>query len=253
MSFIPRLYLSSISKSQNEIILDESSSRYLVKVLRLVEGAPFAGFDSQGFQYDLVLKKADSRQAIASLSARRGKKADDVNLFIALGQSLPKAAKMDLILRQATEVGVHRFIPLMTQRSVSRPEASQFSHKNERWKKILVEACRQCGRNEVPPLDPVMDWAKALTLFNEFDQVLLPYEKEAPTLKTVLESNPAAKKIFVLIGPEGGWAQEEVREATEKGAAAVHLPTPILRTETAGVAVVSMIQFFYRSILDSSK
>ena len=253
MSFIPRLFLPSISEKQGEIALDESASRYLVKVLRLTEGSVFTGFDTKGRQYELAVKKSDSRQAIASILTCREKSPDSANSFIALGQSLPKAAKMDLILRQATETGVHRFIPLVTQRSISRPEASQYEHKSDRWHKILVEACRQCGRNDVPQLDLVTDWAEALELFGQFDQVLLPYEKEAPTLKTVLESNSPAKKILVLVGPEGGWAREEVRQAEEKGAALVHLPTPILRTETAGVAIVSMIQFFYGSTPNGSK
>ena len=125
-----------------------------------------------------------------------------------MAQSLPKGPKIDLILKQGTEAGVNRFIPLVTQRSISRPDESQFEHKNNRWQKILVEACRQCGRNDVPQLDEVTDWKKCQELFGEFDLVLLPYEKEAPTLKTVLESNSTARKILVLVGPEGGWSNE---------------------------------------------
>jgi 16S rRNA (uracil1498-N3)-methyltransferase len=253
MSFTPRLFLPSVSQSQNEIVLDESASRYLVKVLRMAEGAQFGGFDSQGHQYELVLKKAGLPQVIATVLSRYEPSTDFGNPSITLGQSLPKASKMDLILRQGTEIGVNRFIPLVTQRSVSRPDASQYGHKNERWQKILVEACRQCGRNDLPQLDPVIEWGKLLETFGEFNQVLLPYEKQAPTLKTVLESNFSARKILILIGPEGGWAPEEVKEAEEKGAMPIHLPTPILRTETAGIAVVSMIQFFYGSPTEGAK
>ncbi len=247
MSFIPRLFLPMVPENQQEITLDESASRYLVKVLRFTKGSIFKGFDSQGRQYDLALKETDAKQAIASVVARHEKNSISAGVFVALGQSLPKAGKMDLILRQATEAGVNRFIPLVTQRSISRPNVAQYDHKIDRWQKILKEACRQSGRNDVPKLDSVADWSEALKLFGEFDQVLLPYEKEAPTLKTVLVSNPSAVKILVLVGPEGGWAKEEVREAEEKGAAPVHLPTPILRTETAGIAIVSMIRFFYTS------
>jgi 16S rRNA (uracil1498-N3)-methyltransferase len=253
MSFIPRLFLPTVPENQHEINLDESASRYLVKVLRFTEGSIFKGFDSQGCRYELALKKTDAKQSTASVLVRHEKNPVEAKVSIALGQSLPKAAKMDLILRQATEAGVNRFIPLVTQRSVSRPDVSQYGHKSDRWQKILMEACRQCGRNDVPQLDSVTDWPEAFELFGQFDQVLLPYEKEAPTLKTVLESNPSAGKILVLVGPEGGWAKEEVREAEERGATPVHLPTPILRTETAGIAIVSMIQFFYGSTPDGSK
>lgn len=247
MSFIPRLYLSLIPQGQKEITLDESATRYLVKVLRLGEGARFEGFDTQGGQYELTLKNIQGAQASATVLSRQEPNTGAESLSFTLGQSLPKASKMDLILRQGTEVGIHRFLPMVTQRSVSRPDASQFDHKNERWQKILVEACRQCGRSDVPRLEAVAGWPKVLDGFKEYDLVLLPYEREAPTLKTVLESKPKARKILVLVGPEGGWVKDEVKEAEEKGAAPVHLPTPILRTETAGIAVISMIQFFYSS------
>ena len=251
MSFIPRLFLPAFPKGQKEIILDESASRYLVKVLRLSEGSSFGGFDNQSVQYELSLKIADPQHAVALVLSRREKSRDLSRDFIALGQSLPKASKMDLILRQGTELGVDLFIPLLTERSVSRPEPSQLEHKNERWQKILVEACRQCGRSDVPRLDPVTPWEEGLKLFGDFDLVLLPYEKEAPALKTVLESKPGAQKILILVGPEGGWSIEEVREAEERGAFPAHLPTPILRTETAGLAVVSMVQFFLNQSHDN--
>jgi 16S rRNA (uracil1498-N3)-methyltransferase len=244
MSFVPRLFLaSSPSVGQKEMLLDESASRYLVKVLRLAVGARVIGFDAQGSGYEMILERVEGTQAAVSIAAKLGNDHPTAGTFIALAQSLPKGPKLDLILRQGTEAGVNRFIPLVTERSVSRPEESRFEHKNNRWQKILVEACRQCGRNDIPILDEVTDWEKCLGLFGEFDQILLPYEKEAPTLKTVLESNTAVRKILILVGPEGGWSKEEVREAQERGAAAVHLPTPILRTETAGLAVVSMVQY----------
>jgi 16S rRNA (uracil1498-N3)-methyltransferase len=249
MSLVPRLFLPGLSKDQTEITLDGPLSRYLVRVLRLEEGQTFRAFNSRGLQCDLVLKRADPLGAVGAVSSRK-EDGGPAGVHIALGQSLPKGAKMDLILREGTEVGVHRFVPIVTQRSISRPEPSQFEHKGQRWRKILVEACRQCGRNDVPSLDPVRSWEETLELFPQFDRVLVPYEKEAPTLKTVLEAGPPAFRLLLLIGPEGGWAQEEIRTAEEKGAFPVHLPTPILRTETAGVAVVSMFQYFLSQTRD---
>ena len=247
MSFVPRLYLPAADPDLKERVLEESASRYLVKVLRMKEGDHFGGFDSQGRQYELALKKAELPRCTAVLLSFREPPQGPGILSLTLAQSLPKSSKMDLIFRQGTELGVHRFIPLVTQRSISRPEASQFAHKNDRWKKILVEACRQCGRSDLPQLESVTVWPDLLEDFKNYDLVLLPYEKEAPTLKSVLESKPQARKILVLVGPEGGWAPEEVGEAEQKDAASVHLPTPILRTETAGPAVISMVQFFYGS------
>jgi 16S rRNA (uracil1498-N3)-methyltransferase len=245
VSFTPRLFLPGLAGATGPIPLDESASRYLTKVLRLKAGDLFLGFDGEGFEYELCLQTAEAGQAQASIRSRREKEQTSARVKITLGQSLPKAAKMDLVLRQATEAGVNRFIPLVTRRSISRPDDQKKDHKKERWQKIIVEACRQCGRKDIPALDPVTAWAEGLAKFLEFDLVLMPYEKEAPTLQTVLKSKSGAGNILVLIGPEGGWDPEEVQEASQKGAFSVHLPTPILRTESAGIVTASMLRFFF--------
>jgi 16S rRNA (uracil1498-N3)-methyltransferase len=251
VSFVPRLFLPGLSGIRDSITLDESASRYLTKVLRLKAGDLLRGFDAKGFEYELCLQTADERQAQALVKSRREKKENGDTVHITLGQSLPKAAKMDLILRQGTEAGVNRFIPLLSRRSISRPDEERRDHKKERWQKIIVEASRQCGRPDIPRLDPVALWSETLAKFSDFDLVLMPYEKEAPTLQTVLKSKCGARNILILIGPEGGWAPEEVEEASLNGAFSVHLPTPILRTETAGIAVVSMLKFFFADRDDS--
>ncbi|HVZ79605.1 MAG TPA: RsmE family RNA methyltransferase [bacterium] len=248
MSFIPRLFLKKVAADRTEVRLEASASSYLLKVLRFSEGAPLKGFDESGHEYDMILVDTDPEAAMVRIVSRKGPSSQTTGARITLAQSLPKASKMDLVLRQGCEAGADGFIPFLSRRSVSRPDPAQFGHKNDRWGKILVEACRQSGRNQVPGLDPVTEWEDLLARFKDFDLVLLPYEKEAPTLRTVLESKSKAGKILVLVGPEGGWDPDEVREAELQGALAVHLPTPILRTETAGVSILSMLQFFYGGI-----
>jgi 16S rRNA (uracil1498-N3)-methyltransferase len=243
MSFIPRVFFPHGFAEGEEIELDEPTSHYLTRVLRLKEGGELIGFDSYQSVYRLrVQGMEDQRTRVRKISQEK-KGSINSQRKLALAQSLPKATKFDLILRQGTELGIHRFIPVMTQRSVSRPELEQFDHKRDRWEKIIVEACRQSGRNDLPGLDPILNWNQLLDLFPDFNLVLMPYEKEAPTLRTVFESQPSCEKILVLIGPEGGWSSEEIRQARDRGALAVHLPTPILRTETAGMVVISMIQY----------
>ena len=245
MPSAPRVFLPSLSAYSPEMTLEKPVSHYLVKVLRLKEGERFWGFDGLGLERELILRRADAEGVLADFSGKETRAGGEAATFLALAQSLPKGSKMDLILRQGTEIGVNHFIPLVTQRSVSRPEASQSKHKEERWRKILAEACRQCGRTDLPRLDGVTSWKDALKGFGEFDLVLLPYEKEAPALRTVLESKGPARKILTLVGPEGGWTVEEIGQAREAGAQAVHLPTPILRTETAGLVAVSMLRYSY--------
>lgn len=244
MSFIPRLFLKEIPPEGSSLELDKNLLKYLTRVLRLKEGDIFRGFDGRGLEFELELGALGENFLAAKVARQVSVSQSGGPVHLTLGQSLPKGSKMDDILRQCTEAGVHRFVPLLTQRSVSRPEASQYDHKLDRWRKILVEACRQCGRSDLPLLDSILTFEEAVGQFGEFDLVLLPYEKEAPTLKTVLESKKIARRFLILVGPEGGWTQEEVELAETNGAFPVHLPTPILRTETAGLSVVSMVQYF---------
>jgi 16S rRNA (uracil1498-N3)-methyltransferase len=243
MSSVPRIFLQETPVAGSEFSLDLSLSHYLVKVLRLETNATFVGFDPKGAEYEMTLTLADAQKSGVRV-VRQTHQAPAQSLWIALGQSLPKGSKMDLILRQGTEMGIHQMIPILTERSVSRPEMKQWENKRDRWQKILVEACRQCGRRDVPELNAVTQWEVLLESFKDYDLVLLPYEKEAPSLRGVLESNPKSRRILVLIGPEGGWTPGEVEQAQTHGACVTHLPVPILRTETAGLAAAAMIQFF---------
>jgi 16S rRNA (uracil1498-N3)-methyltransferase len=243
MGSVPRIFLRETPLVGSTLSLELSLSHYLVKVLRLGAHSPFVGFDPKGGEYEMTLVNADAQKSDARV-LRQTKEAPSESLWIALGQGLPKGAKMDLILRQGTEIGIHQMIPVLTERSVSRPEPGQWEHKRDRWQKILVEACRQCGRRDVPELKPLTDWKILLESFKDYDLVLLPYEKEAPSLRGVLESNPESRRILILIGPEGGWAPGEVEQAQTHGACVTHLPVPILRTETAGLAAAAMVQFF---------
>jgi 16S rRNA (uracil1498-N3)-methyltransferase len=245
MSFLPRIFLQQNLPLAQTFSLDSSLSHYLINVLRLTEKMTLVGFDTQGAEYELCLEKADPQQSMVMVR-RKVKDAPSQPFTLILGQGLPKGSKMDLILRQGTEVGIHQFIPILTRRSISRPEPSQWPHKSKRWQKILIEACRQCGRNDVPQLEPLIEWDDLLKQFGSYDLVLLPYEKDAPLLRSVLESKLDSVKILVLIGSEGGWSQEEVDQAQAYGAYPVHLPVPILRTETAGIVAASMIQFSKR-------
>jgi len=245
MSSLPRLFLPLLSPGIKEIPLEPSPAHYLLKVLRKEVGDAFLGIDPQGREYDLILRNGLPTPLAGVVGVRARK--EESPYSIALAQALPKGAKMDSILRQCTEVGVDRFIPILTRRCVSRPGEDRRSHKVDRWEKILEESCRQSQRVTIPRLDPVTDWSKVLMLFKEFDLVLLPYEEQAPSFSDLLVTRPVLKRLLVLIGPEGGWDPVEVKEAEEKGALPVHLPTPILRTETAGVAVTSMLRFYLDS------
>lgn len=245
MSSLPRLFLPRLSPDVKEVLLELNPAHYLLKVLRKKAGDAFIGIDPQGHEYDLILLNGLPTPSAEVVGIR--KRVEGTFCHIALAQALPKGPKMDSILRQCTEVGADRFIPILTRRCVSRPDEGRRSHKVDRWEKILEESCRQSRRVAIPRLDPVTDWPGVLALFGEFDLVLLPYEEQALSFSDLLVGRPVLKRLLILIGPEGGWDPLEVKEAEDRGALSVHLPTPILRTETAGVAVISMLRLYLDS------
>lgn len=239
-----RIFLSRPVTGDAAVPLDPATSHYLTRVLRMKEGDRFQGFDTMGAAYDLSVASLPGGGIVAKIVARHPAAVPPA-VKITLAQSLPKGPKLDTILRQGTEMGVNSFMPFLSERAISRPDEDGALHKKDRWEKIVVEACRQCGRMDVPKLYSMGGWTDVLEGTKVHDLSLFMHEKEAPPLKNVLESFPNAKNIMLIVGPEGGWSPAETKDAMEAGAHPVHLPTPVLRCETAGLAAAAMVRFFY--------
>lgn len=239
-----RIYLSRPVSGDGSALLDGPTLHYLTNVLRMKAGDRFQGFDGMGAAYDLLLDALPGGAFIAKV-LQRHPAALSSSVRITLAQSLPKGPKMDGVLRQGVEMGVSAFLPFLSDRGISRPDEDGAYHKRDRWEKILVEACRQCGRSDVPKLHHLSNWTDVREGVKVHDLSLFLYEREAIPLRAVLEANPRAQNILLIAGPEGGWTPEEAQEAMSAGIHPVHMPTPILRTETAGLAATAMVRFFY--------
>ncbi len=242
-----RIFLNRASQINEVLSLELNVTHYLYSVLRMRTGDFLNGFDALGNTYNLRIVEIDSMFSKIVVESIQAAKPD--LLEVDLAQSLPRSTKMDLILRQGVEVGVHAFFPLVTRRTVSRPDVESWQGKQKRLEKIIIEACRQCRRNQVPNLNLPIKFLEFLKYFKNYDLVLMPYEHQALDLSATLQHHPTAQKILVLIGPEGGWDPEEIHQAMQLQAEVVHLPTPILRTETAGIVAVSMIFYAYHCLL----
>ena len=167
---------------------------------------------------------------------------------ITLYQGLPKADKMELILQKGTEIGIHEFVPFESSRTIVHLDTKKAGGKIERWNKIAESAAKQSGRGNIPVVRPVLSFAQAVeTAIGENDLVLVCYEAEKKNaLKTILRSkDPKPQKIALLIGPEGGFSEEEIRKILSSGGQAVTLGPRILRTETAGMIAAALILYEY--------
>ena len=162
---------------------------------------------------------------------------------------MPKQNRFDVIIEKATELGVDKIEPLISDRTIARPSGLREKSKLERWTRIAKEAAEQCARDtitEIGNIRELSDWLKEISPLAEDTLFLFCWEKEQTT--TVREilcayKNSGGEKIIVLIGPEGGFSDREVREIKSAGGVSVTLGNRVLKTDTAAIAVLSMINY----------
>lgn len=166
----------------------------------------------------------------------------ETNIDIHIYQGLPKADKMELIIQKTTEIGVKKIIPVSMERCIVKLDEKDSIKKVERWQKISEVAAKQSKRDIIPQIENVIKISDLYEKIQEYDLFIVAYEEEnIKTLKEVLKSNRGARKIGVLIGPEGGIDISEIQKLKENGAIIVTLGNRILRTETAPIVIASNI------------
>lgn len=196
--------------------------------------------DGAGFEYDAVITSVSQEAVVCALGERRPSEAESpVN--ITLFQCLPKTGKMETIVQKCTELGVFAVVPVVSARCVVIPN-KDFEKKRERYNRVALEAAKQSRRAMVPQVLPLVELKKIDP--KQFGLFLVAYEEESGrTLKTALREAGSPARIGLLIGPEGGLEANEVRRLTQSGATAVSLGKRILRTETAGMAMLAQIHY----------
>ena len=164
---------------------------------------------------------------------------------IYLFQGLPKSDKMELIIQKAVELGVYEIVPVATKRVVVKLDDKKAAKKIERWNSIAEGGAKQSGRNLIPKVTPVMSFKEALQYADKLDVVLIPYElaEDMQVTKEVVEKIVPGQSVGIFIGPEGGFEVSEVEEAMKMEAKAITLGKRILRTETAGLTMLSILMY----------
>ena len=164
------------------------------------------------------------------------------SLEIILLQALPEKERMELIIQKATELGALAILPFQSEKSISLTEREAKQKKTHRWQHIAIKAVRQSRRARVPFVEECRPFQEVLENLGEDGLKILLWEKWGENLKSVLRRCPA-HKIYAMVGPEGGFAEEEVRSAKEKGFIPVKLGQRILRTETAAISLMAILQY----------
>lgn len=236
---------NNIQEHENQLaITDKDDIKHLSKVLRLAEGDKIEVSDMNKKEYICTISRISNEVVECSIDENfiSDKESEiDVVLF----QCLPKSSKMDLIIQKSVEIGIKKIVPVVSQRCVVKIKDKKSENKKiERWQKIAIEAAKQCKRSIIPKIESIIDFNDILKIINNFDAVLIPYELEKNnTLKNILKKNTKSKKFGIIIGPEGGFEEEEINNAQSWGLESISLGPRILRTETAGILTTSIIMY----------
>lgn len=230
---------------EKEIVITGSDVNHIRNVLRMEPGEQItvsSGEDLREYRCEILQLEKDAVRARIMWVQETGA---ELPSRIYLFQGLPKADKMELIIQKAVELGVWEIIPVATRRAVVKLDRKKEESKRKRWQGIAESAAKQAKRLRIPEIAPVMTFQEAAEYAASMDVRLLPYELAEgmeETRKIFGEILPG-QSIAVFIGPEGGFAPEEAELAKEKGFAAVTLGKRILRTETAGMTVLSILMY----------
>ncbi|TCK17150.1 16S rRNA m(3)U-1498 methyltransferase [Thiogranum longum] len=236
---LSRLYTDQAMDEGIQLTLDKNSSHYLLHVLRLKPGNALIMFNGNGFEYNARLEQATKKQAVVSILERMAPQRESP-LHIEIGQGIARGERMDFVLQKSVELGASVISPLWTQHSQVRLDEKRLEKRLEHWKGVVVSACEQSGRLTLPEIRPPSDlasWLEAPT--DSLDLVLSPCSG-----KTLKDLQPASD-IRILIGPEGGLQEDEIRAAEANGFQAIRLGPRILRTETAALATLTALQVLW--------
>ncbi len=242
---MPKFFFDPANIKNGTVLLEGENARHLLKVLRVREGDGLVLCDGNAFDYDATVKSVE-KDCLTVYLIKKYENSAEPAVKITLFQGLPKGDKLSYIAEKAVEAGVCEIAPVLMKRSVARSDKKEFAKKLERYQKIAEAAAKQSNRGVIPVFSGLHTIQDVQNRAEEFDLLLLPYECEQEhSLKKILKTAPEAKRIAVIIGPEGGFDEEEVQALRESGFCSVSLGTRILRTETAGIAAVFQMLYEY--------
>jgi len=239
---IPRVYVNQPLLAGHEVLLPEQAGEHVARVLRLERGHPLILFNGDGREWDARLVTLVKRAVTAQIFTVR--EADrEAPLQLTLAQGIARGEKMDWILQKATELGVARIVPLVTERTEVKLDEERAGRRLAHWTSVIAGACEQSGRNRLPALEPPQRLDRWIGSLGENLALRLAL---LPDGDTSLRQLPSVEKGAVLVvGPEGGLSEHDMTLLGQGGFRGLRLGPRILRTETAGVAALAALQALY--------
>ncbi|MCP4688949.1 MAG: 16S rRNA (uracil(1498)-N(3))-methyltransferase [Desulfobacterales bacterium] len=227
-------------------VITGPDARHISRVLRLKPGDEIGLFDGAGSAYEARVAALSPTGVHVSIQ-RAHPAPGESPLRLTAAQALLKDRKMDGLIRQLTELGISRWLPFISERSIPRPNRKRLATRRERWVKIAREALKQCKRGRTPIVGPVHTFEETLAIPGPDDLKILCWEKETRPIHAALfpASGKRVDRVFALLGPEGGFTPREVEKAREREFIPVSLGPRVLRAETAALAVCALLQHLF--------
>lgn len=227
----------------NEIKIMDDDLKHISNVLRMRIGEEILITNKNTAEtYKCSIKEINKNEAVCTIIEKEENDTEP-SIKVDIFQGIPKSDKMETIIQKSVELGVSKIFPVSMKNCVAKIKDD--IKKQERWQKISEAAAKQSKRNIIPSIEKSVDIKYLCSKINEYDLVLVAYENEdKKTIKDILKNNKV-EKIAIVVGPEGGLTEKEVEELIKCGAKAVSLGKRILRTETAPIAMISMIMYEY--------
>ncbi|MBS3907728.1 MAG: 16S rRNA (uracil(1498)-N(3))-methyltransferase [Syntrophaceae bacterium] len=244
---MPRFYIPNPQIEKDLLTIKGNEVRHIRRVLRLKAGDEITVFDGSGKEYEGRIIEEGPTSVVIEVGDIFSSK-EEAPLEVTLAQSLLKGEKMDYLIQKATELGVREIIPFFSSRSVPLLDKSKKLERHRRWERIAIEASKQCGRGFIPKIDHIRDYSEMLSLAPLESLRLILWEEEGGRLKEVLKEFKNKKRIFFIVGPEGGLSREEVEKSKGMGFIPVYMGQRILRAETASLCLLSILQYEWGDI-----
>ncbi len=236
-----RIYVLEALSENTPFSLTGNAANHVANVLRLRIGDDIVLFNGNGGEYAANILEITKRQVTVQVLTQ-SKDDRESPLQIHLIQAVARGEKMDWIIQKATELGVHKITPLLTERSGVKLSPDRWEKRHQHWQAVAISACEQCGRNRLPEIAQIINYPSLLEQPQPGTSLILAPDALQPLTVNMPLNSP---QINLFIGPEGGFSEQELQQAEIHGLTAVKLGPRVLRTETAAITSVSIIQALF--------
>ena len=239
---MPRFFIDKNIVTEDSVLLTGDDAHHISRSLRMRAGEELTLCDGEGFDYNCTIEEIDERTVRCAVNSRE-KNRTEPPYRATVFQGLAKGDRFDTVIQKSVECGAYEIVPVMTKRCTVKLTAADGTKKCARWNKIAEEAAKQCGRGIIPKVTEPVTFEKAVEMIREVDLPLFCYEEGTSHVKAEVEAHRDAETVGIVIGPEGGFAEEEAAKMASAGISAVSLGRRILRTESAAPFVLACLSY----------